>query len=101
MSTTTHKLVAIRCPNCSATFEAVEMDGSARPPTPGDTTVCIDCGASCFFNHDMSLREITFREYLAMPGYAQVDLIRTWNLVNRRIQLRIECGVAPSTETIQ
>jgi hypothetical protein len=41
-------------------------------PSPGDITICVDCRHLCAFAEDMSLRELTDHEVVAVAGVKRV-----------------------------
>lgn len=61
---TTTRVVANRCLNCDA---ATGVD-TGNSPSPGDFTVCIGCGHLMAFADDLSFRELTAAEQVAIAG---------------------------------
>jgi hypothetical protein len=54
-----------KCPHCGYLLD--EADGLTDPkakPSPGDITLCVNCGEVCVFDDDMKLRVPTIDEYI-------------------------------------
>lgn len=52
-----------RCPQCGYRMEAA-TSFAGRTPEPGNTSICIDCGAALVFTEAMGLRQMTDAEFL-------------------------------------
>lgn len=44
-----------KCPHCGALHECVSNAQGERPPSPGDVTLCFDCGEWCVFDDKLEL----------------------------------------------
>lgn len=65
MTFTIARLAPSRCPNCGEPLDAATSpDPDARPPAPGDVSVCIACSTILVFDHGLKL---------ALPSPAQLD----------------------------
>lgn len=76
----THEIL-VKCPNCQTALEAVtnaSRDEHARP-NGGDASYCVECGAVLLFNDDLTMREMTMREYLAHPPEQQLQIVHMWS----------------------
>lgn len=67
-----------RCRVCASPNDrAADLFGAQRP-TPGDFSICINCGALSMYNDDLSLREPTDDEREQLPdlGLRAIAVIR-------------------------
>ncbi len=60
----TFKMPESKCPLCGRILQAASGD---RQPTPGDISVCTECGGLALFDSDLILRELTPEELEAVP----------------------------------
>ena len=57
-----------KCSACGTIQDAASCVGSDAKPSPGDVTVCIDCGHIMAFDDSMKLRELNDEETSAIAG---------------------------------
>ena len=63
------------CNQCGVPLRFVTAFGAdTSPPSPGDCTICLDCGALLTFEEDMSVRSLLASELEAMDP-------AEWNLM--------------------
>lgn len=70
---TTTALPKSRC--CECGYESDHASGPGAP-TPGDASLCIDCGSLSFFADDMTLRAPTRDEMLAAAVDSELQRLR-------------------------
>jgi hypothetical protein len=51
-------------PNLDAALHTDEVGGH---PSPGDVTLCIECGGVCVLNADMTLRKVQHDDLIGIP----------------------------------
>lgn len=55
------------CPHCGwATSAATAFSGKHDEPSPGDLSLCLNCGAPSLFTETLHLRKLTPQEFAAM-----------------------------------
>lgn len=60
---TSHRIPGGRCPECGYQLDgASTLLGDARPPGPGDFSVCIECMAVLRFDEMLQLRTTSLAE---------------------------------------
>lgn len=47
---------ATECPCCGHKMDSVSGANTNSRPSPGDATVCIECGAICKFDENMAMK---------------------------------------------
>jgi hypothetical protein len=50
----THRITL--CPHCTCTLNMHGSMSHEAPPSPGDVTICINCGEPCEFAENMTLK---------------------------------------------
>lgn len=65
------------CPNCRrAVDSATNVDDDSLKPVPGDLSCCIGCAAVLTYQDDMTVRELTPEEFLALSADNRTELAR-------------------------
>lgn len=74
------------CPWCDVVHDAVtNPTGDEHTPSPGDGTLCFDCGEWCVFTEDLTLRKPTTDEFIALAADETCRKIRlAWLQVRLR-----------------
>jgi len=57
----THRFELTPCPTCGYTMDSASSlnpDDAAHPPTPGDYSVCFECGELLEFDADLKFRKL-------------------------------------------
>ncbi len=63
------------CPNCGRDVDsATNVDDDDLHPTPGDVSCCIGCAAVLTYQDDMTMRQLTPEEFLALPADVRTQL---------------------------
>lgn len=64
---TGYRTPATICPSCGRTLDAAQNLQDAQP-TPGDFSICLECGHLMTFADDLSLRSLTREEEIEIAG---------------------------------
>lgn len=51
------RLAPCPCPHCGKVLDAATPADGVGAPSPGDATLCIDCGEWCVFNDELKLEK--------------------------------------------
>jgi hypothetical protein len=78
------------CTSCGEMLDGATCVGNDIGPSPGDVTVCISCGHIMVFADDLSFRDPTDAEIVAIAGDPYVLMIQRARaaVANKRHQLR-------------
>lgn len=57
-----------RCLNCGHEIDAAMPVHDGAKPSPGDVTICIECGHIMAFDHDLTMRALTDAEMVEVAG---------------------------------
>jgi hypothetical protein len=62
------------CLNCGALLNRVASleEDSDHNPSPGDISVCLNCGHILIFTEDLGVRELTEEEVIAVAGRKEI-----------------------------
>lgn len=75
---TTHEMPSCRCLRCGHKFDLgtiITTEGKERPG-PGDFSLCIKCAFVMRFDENLTVRELTFDEYMELPEETRLDIVR-------------------------
>lgn len=70
-----HRTEPSLCLNCKSSLDAAAMLDGDSAPSPGDFTVCVDCGYVMVFADDLSFRELTHEELLEANDDPDVRMV--------------------------
>jgi hypothetical protein len=56
------------CPCGHILNASMALDGSTVRPSPGDVTMCAECGRALQFDEQLSLQPLTVDEFRALPA---------------------------------
>lgn len=75
-----------KCPHCHHRFDrASDVTKDRHSPSPGDFSVCINCGGLGIFNDDLTVRKATRQEEVASLKYP--DIMKAQIFIRGRGQL--------------
>lgn len=57
-----------RCPTCGHTFDCADSFSGPHRPRPGDISICISCRSLNVFAMDLTVRQPTNQELIAVAG---------------------------------
>jgi len=63
-----HVVPECRCPSCGHTFDRADSFSGPHRPRPGDISICINCRSLNVFAMDLTVREPTDHELIAVAG---------------------------------
>jgi hypothetical protein len=68
----TNRIVESHCTNCGMVVSAATGIDSNAQPSPGDVTVCFECGHVMIFDDDLKVRDLTGDEIRMIAGDARI-----------------------------
>lgn len=81
-----------RCPRCKHIVDSGGLPSGERvKPTPGDFSVCINCGTVNRYDGALFLEELTDEDFNALPAEEQAEIRKVQSLVaavNRKFPRR-------------
>jgi hypothetical protein len=81
----TTRLAANRCPHCDHLLDtATHHDGKPEKPSPGDWSVCIDCGGLLQFNAELRMVAGLAGELAREPAETRALIARMQRHVRER-----------------
>jgi hypothetical protein len=82
--TSTTDVPESRCPSCGKLCDAATAVEKDNKPSPGDFSVCLDCGHVMIFDHDLRLRELRGEEFHTIAGDKELLLAQQFAALYRK-----------------